>query len=198
MSGDPTLPQSGPDRVMCNTELLGDLGEANSLFAEVYRDFNVPCRLEMFAPVFSVTDQMKVGNAVIETVAVDVMNVLVRRKLSPEDLFHNSTVLVDFLPCDPASPVAVGSDMAPSFVGVVTSESAEHVGTNAGWTAGYIATAIKASDAKHMKMAFDIQRNIPTRSGYRQAEIIRKYGIAGLMAGGAGAAGLGGQQQGQQ
>ena len=172
------LSQTAPDSILRDAELLGDLSKPDPLLTETDRGFDAPRRNEMLSSVFGVADQSQVGDTIIKAVPVDVVDVFAWQEFPPDGLFHNQSMFVDLLPVNSASPIAIRGDVAPSLIRVMAGETTKHTGANTRGTARYFSTAIQAFRIEHVER--------PTGLGqYSQA---RKYGLAGLMAGGGAAA----------
>jgi hypothetical protein len=130
--------EPGRDGWSADAEVLRNLTESPAFAAHGLRGLDVPSRRMVVARVLAVLDDFEVRQAVIESVPVDMVDILRRQQLSPEVLFNDMAVLRDLLSGNGDEAVAPGVNGArelPSRVARLVAEQAAalaDVGARAG------------------------------------------------------------------
>lgn len=127
---EPQFDQAGRDRVLADANLFGDSADAETIQAHGFDSLQRDRQAMVLSKVVSGMNDQEVLRAVIETVPVDVMNVLVGPKWSAESLLHDPSVLAHRLsvPSDVPVPEAVSrfvDSLAAEIKGVTTLLTAE-------------------------------------------------------------------------
>lgn len=124
---------------LVDAELLSNLSKSEAFLSEGFGGMDIPDGEKVFSSVIALGKNLKVREAIIKAIPVDMMNVLIGRKLSPEMLFHDISVLKDFLSPNRESYISSGGDptIAGRFIGLAAKAATEvGISERRGFTAG--------------------------------------------------------------
>jgi hypothetical protein len=116
---EPEKPSTGKgarDRVGVDAHFLSDVTQTPSFRKHGFSSLDVPTQREVLHRVFLLAQNPEVLRSIVETIPVDVVNVLSGGKLSAKQLFHNEAVLTDLFAVNGKHPVSLGTDAASATV----------------------------------------------------------------------------------
>jgi hypothetical protein len=94
----PSTPEGGTNiTATMNSKLLGDLSKGKTSFSETYNLLDVPTRQAVDKGMIALIHDNKVFNSIVSRIPVDMMNDLAGKKISPNNLLHDKTMLLDAL-----------------------------------------------------------------------------------------------------
>lgn len=114
------------DGVLSDSERVRDLLVSEPFRLKGLGGLDAPSQRMVLDHVVRATQDLKVLDAVVELLPVDMVNVLRREKLSPEDLFHDRAMLQDYLAADRDGSVATAVDVANALSVAMTGGIAEN------------------------------------------------------------------------
>lgn len=93
-------------------KFLSDLNKTHTLDKQFFSKLDVPSKRMVLSKMFSIAKNFKIANDIIEFIPVDMVNMLARQKLSPQELLHNMSVFVDTLSVDANNSIAASINTA--------------------------------------------------------------------------------------
>ena len=119
--------EPGTDSFTADAKLLPDLVKSQAFISKGYSGLNVEDQKTVLSGVISAISDKEIGRDIISLVPVDVMNDLVRAKTTPENFFHNNTMLTDSLSGNPDAFVKLGSSSKRSLISTVADLVAKRI-----------------------------------------------------------------------
>lgn len=100
------------DAVVMDADGLGNLVKVMSSSSKGFRSLDIPSQDASLAGVFRLAQNLKVRDAIIRALSVNVMDLLGREQVAPQVLFHDPSVFRDLLSVDGNNPIPVLIDVA--------------------------------------------------------------------------------------
>lgn len=118
-----------PDSLSRDAESLSNIIESPSFASKGLGGLDIPSQRNVYSHVISLTHNPQIRDAVIKAIPVDVVNDLARQKLTPEMLFHDESMLRNYLSrFDGKTPVSQ-VDPASSTAKTVALVAAKYLGS---------------------------------------------------------------------
>jgi hypothetical protein len=135
--------------------MLPDLVVREPFLSKGFGGLDVPTQRMVMARVFDQAKDLKVRNAIIRSLPVDMVNRLRRQKLTPEMLFHDNSVFGKAFISNADIPVSVRFKAADAAVRAVAGTTAELSGEAPGLSAiaSEQGTTAKASERDRLSLA---------------------------------------------
>ena len=94
------------DRVLADAKLFGDRADTETLQSEGFQSLNRKNQLMILSKVRSSLDDPQILRSIVEAIPIDVMNSLIGKKTSPEDLLHDPSMLTHSLSVSGDKPIS--------------------------------------------------------------------------------------------
>lgn len=122
--GYPSFVEGFPDSVVVDTKLLTDLVNTDAFVEKGLDSIDIPTKSSYLGRVGRLIEDDKIRKIVVTSIPVDMMDVLIRKKLSADVLFHDVSVIRDLLSIDSSNKISLPVDMASRLVNIVARSAA--------------------------------------------------------------------------
>lgn len=187
---DAGLNQPAPDRVAMVSGLIADLPQRQALIEQGFDGLKVSDQRRVLAEMNARLQDDQVLKAVVESVPIDVVNVLMGRELSAKALFDKPAMLMNRFAVALNAPIPAGiGDVIDSLVSFLSNEgalSAAEVASKAtdfGRATPRGNSAVKAGDRRHSEDGTSAQADLQTTDSAaleKLAQATEKARAAGL------------------
>jgi hypothetical protein len=172
--------KSGSDGVVSDPEAVGYLAERLTGDPLALRLLDAPSKRKVADSMVSIANDREVFNSVVQSIPVDVMDVLRSKQLSPDVLLHDKSMLVDLFTSDSGSPVAIGGDVSLPLVRVMAIEAAKSPNADTRRAASDLLSAVGTKSYGHV-LGSEMYRDYSTRLGQQKASsVFKEAGIPGI------------------
>lgn len=93
LQGVSSIDKPVSDSVLADTNIFGNSPNAKTFISEGFNSLDINAQHVMLSKVVSSINNDKIFRAIVESVPVDVMNMLIGQQISPQDLLNNKSML---------------------------------------------------------------------------------------------------------
>ncbi len=121
-----SVPQRTINSVGVYSKLFSDLLISKTFKSQGLNGFDVPTNRMVLSTVISVLHDSEIRNRVIKLIPVDVVDMLIREKLTPKMLLNDMPMLLNLLSVDSNNSIPIGVDVASSITKTVADVATEN------------------------------------------------------------------------
>jgi hypothetical protein len=124
--GDSPQVKSLPDAVITDAKLLANFVNTHAFIKKGLDGFDVPTQKAQLGRVLRLIENDEIRKSVVESIPVDMMDMLAGKELTPEVLLHDVSVFRDLLSVDGDNFVALPVDVASRLANIVAIAGAKN------------------------------------------------------------------------
>lgn len=114
-----------PDSVIADSEVLANISESAPIIKHGFGGLDIPSKRVMFGAMSRMLKNSEVRNLVIESVPIDVMNMLTGGKIPPDVLFHDMPMLFNLLSINGDKAISASRNATSETASVIASMGAK-------------------------------------------------------------------------
>lgn len=123
--GDTAQVKSLPDAVVADTKALGDFVNTQAFIEKGFGGFDVPTQKVQLGRMGRLVKNLEIRNLVVESLPVDVVDMLSGKQLTPEMLLHDDAVFADLFSVNGDNSIPFLIDTADSLADIIASSAAK-------------------------------------------------------------------------
>ena len=127
LSGKTSVSESGMDGWSGNAKLVSNIFKSRSFQLHGFGGLDAPTQRIMLHSMLGMGKDREILNSIINFIPIEVVNILRNKKLTPDMLFHNESVLKKSLTVNSDRPISFVVDVANALAIAITRMSTEYL-----------------------------------------------------------------------